>query len=88
MAKRVTYSGRVQGVGFRATAAAIASDHAVQGWVRNLSDDRVELLVDGPPEAVEAFLNAVRTEMARYIRGEESVECEAGERLEGFNVRY
>ena len=61
MAKKVTYSGRVQGVGFRATAAAIASDHAVRGWVRNLPDDRVELLVDGPPEAVEAFLNAVRT---------------------------
>ena len=77
----------MQGVGFRATAAALADYHAVQGWVRNLPDDRVELLVDGPPEAVEDFLNAVRTEMARHIRGEEVIEFEADERLEGFNIR-
>jgi acylphosphatase len=59
-AKLVHYLGNVQGVGFRATASRIARDYPVTGWVRNLPDGRVQLLVEGPPAAVEAFLQAIR----------------------------
>src|SRR5688572_25537300 len=44
-AKQVFYSGRVQGVGFRYTAKQLAAGFDVTGWVRNLPDGRVELLV-------------------------------------------
>ena len=47
MRRHLFYSGRVQGVGFRFTAQRIASGFAVTGWVRNLPDDRVEMLVEG-----------------------------------------
>jgi acylphosphatase len=56
----VRYSGNVQGVGFRATAVMIARDHPVVGYVKNLADGRVELWAEGPPDAVEKFLKAVR----------------------------
>lgn len=56
----VYYGGRVQGVGFRATAAEIARDYPVTGWVKNLSDGRVQLLVEGPAGAVDKFLKANR----------------------------
>src|SRR5258708_13770150 len=59
-AKMVYYSGKVQGVGFRATAADIAKDYAVTGWVKNLSDGRVQLLVEGPEDAMAKFLKPVR----------------------------
>ena len=59
-AKMVYYSGNVQGVGFRATASMIARDHPVVGWVRNLSDGRVQMLVEGQPGAIEKFLKAIR----------------------------
>jgi acylphosphatase len=79
MATVVYYSGMVQGVGFRATAASVAQGRPVKGWVRNRPDGRVELLVDGPAPAVQAFLAAIRQHMAGYIDGEEteSRECEA-----------
>jgi acylphosphatase len=89
MAKLVYYSGDVQGVGFRATAAATARRHpAVAGWVRNWPDGRVELLAAGPEAAVEAFLAEVRDRMADHIVSEEVVEREPDDTLNGFHIRY
>ena len=86
MAKRVYYSGTVQGVGFRATAASIARRHAVRGWVRNLADGRVELLADGAAAAVEAFLADIRDRMGGCIESEDSFEQEVDETLDGFRI--
>jgi acylphosphatase len=69
----VYFSGRVQGVGFRATAAALARDYPVTGWVKNLPDGRVQLLAEGPEGAVRAFLQDVRSRFRGYIT-EELVE--------------
>lgn len=50
-------AGQVQNVGFRYTVLQIAQRHDVVGSVRNLrSGRRVEIDVEGEPEAVEAFL--------------------------------
>lgn len=70
-ARRVLYSGWVQGVGFRYTARRLAQDYRVTGFVRNLPDGRVELVAEGPPAEVEAFLKAVGEAMSGYIRGAE-----------------
>lgn len=87
MAKVVYYAGDVQGVGFRATAAGLARRHpAVRGWVRNLPDGRVELLADGPAEAVAAFLADVRDRMAGYIGSETAADREPDDGLNGFRI--
>jgi acylphosphatase len=86
MTKVVYYSGDVQGVGFRATAVWIARRHPVRGWVRNLGDGRVELLADGPDEAVAAFLGDVRDRMAAHIEAEDVMEREPDESLDGFRI--
>ena len=89
MATVVYFSGAVQGVGFRATAASIARRHpAIRGWVRNLPDGRVELLADGPPQSVERFLSDVRSRMAGYIESEEASEREPDAPLKGFHIRH
>jgi acylphosphatase len=89
MAKLVYYSGDVQGVGFRATAASIARRHPnIRGWVRNLSDGRVELLADGPADAVEAFLADIRNKMRWHIQAEDIFERETDETLDGFRITY
>ena len=52
----VVVRGRVQGVGFRASTASEARHLGVSGWVRNLPDGDVEVLAEGPPDAIDALL--------------------------------
>lgn len=49
-------SGKVQGVFYRSQAHQTACQLGVTGWVRNLPDGRVEVVVEGPQDAVEAML--------------------------------
>ena len=71
----------------QATAAWIAGRHpAVRGWVRNRPDGRVELLADGPPAAVEAFLTELRGRMARHIEAEDAFEREPDDTPAGFRI--
>jgi acylphosphatase len=65
--RRVLYTGHVQGVGFRYTARRIAQGYAVTGFVRNLRDGRVELVVEGPPSELDRLLTEIATTMAGHI---------------------
>lgn len=55
-ARRCYVSGRVQGVFYRATTRQKATDLGVTGYARNLPDGRVEVLVVGPPDRVQALI--------------------------------
>lgn len=48
--------GRVQGVYFRVRAVEQAQALGLSGWVRNRKDGTVELVAEGPVDAVEALL--------------------------------
>jgi len=61
------YSGRVQGVGFRYTVQNLAMCYNVGGYVRNLPDGRVELILEGPDEEMEQLLQDVDRKMGGYI---------------------
>lgn len=50
---RVFVSGKVQGVFFRSTVREKVLAIGVTGWIRNLSDGRVEAILEGEREAVE-----------------------------------
>ena len=49
-------SGRVQGVFYRATAAARARELGIRGYARNLPDGRVEVLACGDAAQVQSFI--------------------------------
>lgn len=53
----VLIAGRVQGVGFRAYARDRARAAGVEGWVRNLSDGRVEAIFEGSRPAVQRLVS-------------------------------
>jgi len=85
---QVFYEGRVQGVGFRYTARRVAAGFDVSGYVRNLSDGRVELLASGEPDEVDGFLTALReSELAGHIENEQPAEVSAPAGLRGFEIR-
>jgi acylphosphatase len=48
-------AGRVQGVYYRAATVEHASRLALQGWVRNLPDGRVEAVAAGSIDALTEF---------------------------------
>jgi acylphosphatase len=86
IAKLVHYTGNVQGVGFRATASHIARRYPVSGYVRNLPDGRVELLVEGSATIVEAFLLDIRDRYRGDIEDEHVGELEPSGRFQGFRI--
>src|ERR1039457_2481060 len=50
--RRLLVDGRVQGVGFRVSCARRARALGLSGWVRNLPDGSVEVLLQGSPESI------------------------------------
>jgi acylphosphatase len=86
-ARQVFYEGRVQGVGFRYATRQIAMGFDVTGWVRNLPDERVEMLTAGEEEEVEAFLKAIaESSLASFIYKQTVNEIPAPKGLRGFEI--
>ncbi len=81
-------AGRVQGVGFRYSTAMKADSLGLHGWVRNLPDARVEVVVEGPQAALESLIAWCRRgpRYARVSKVDVSWEAPQGE-SRGFGVR-
>jgi len=84
----VFYSGRVQGVGFRFTAERIALSMGITGWVRNLYDGRVEIVVDGTEEKLKKFLKEVNSYFSNYIRDCDTDWQEATDEFKDFRIAF
>jgi acylphosphatase len=67
-AKQVIFIGHVQGVGFRYTTRDIAGRYEVAGFVRNLPDGTVEMLIQGPAQEVDNCLKDIQDTFSGYIR--------------------
>ena len=61
MTTRFQVFGIVQGVGFRWFVARHARSLGLTGYARNLPNGSVEVMVDGPEEAIPAFERLLRT---------------------------
>jgi acylphosphatase len=86
--KTIHFSGHVQGVGFRYTAQAIARDFAVTGCVKNLSDGRVKLEVEGDEAEIDRFVQRVRDQMAGYVRHVDTSSSPATAEFTDFRVTH
>lgn len=89
----VVYHGRVQGVGFRLTATQIARQFEVSGYVKNIPNRTVEMVVRCEPAVLDQFLKAVENQFEghidrREIREATPNECFEVETLGGFEIRY
>jgi acylphosphatase len=85
-ARMVHFTGNVQGVGFRDTAVKIAHDYPVTGWVKNVSDGRVQLLAEGPADALDDFLKAIRDKWKDNIKDAKVEEQKVSGKYEKFTV--
>jgi acylphosphatase len=89
MLKRVTanFSGRVQGVGFRATTRQLAMGFELVGTVKNLVDGRVEVVLEGEEQELLDFLEAMtQSHLGSFIHEKEVHWTEASGRMKGFSI--
>jgi len=61
LSTRFQVFGMVQGVGFRWFVARHARSLGLTGYARNLPNGSVEVMVDGPEEAIPALERLLRT---------------------------
>lgn len=85
---KVVITGRVQGVGFRASCQRQALALGLTGWVRNRWDGTVEALFEGPTEAVDAMLTwCHQGPPMAYVTGVEVTVPPDAPPERGFRVR-
>ncbi len=82
----VFVSGKVQGVGYRASTWDTAQLLKLKGWVRNLRDGRVEAVFEGPRSTVEEMLRWCHQGPPAAVVREVAVDYEPAEGLRGFEV--
>jgi len=82
-------TGRVQGVGFRNSTRRQARKLGVNGWVKNLADGSVEIMVEGQKEDVEDLIKWAKNgpRLASVHGIDVDREDHRGE-FEGFSIRY
>lgn len=64
----LTVSGRVQGVGFRWSTVQLAKEIGVTGYVENLANGNVFIVVQGPHDRVRRFVQKVQAGVTPYAR--------------------
>lgn len=79
--KRYTFTGSVQGVGFRWRAKQAAALYDCTGWVRNEWNGSVTMEIQGKEPDIERVLAALREGRFIWIEGirEEIIPEEPGE---------
>ena len=85
--RRLVLTGHVQGVFFRASVKEAADNERVSGWAANRDDGAVEVVLEGPPEAVESVLGYCRVGPQSARVDELEVTEEEPEGLDGFRTR-
>jgi len=84
----ILFTGRVQGVGFRASTEHLAAGFAVTGYVRNLPDGRVELVAEGTERELAGLLREIQARLGQHIRNQTQTTDAASGEWEDFAVRY
>ena len=91
MKERRTYhfSGHVQGVGFRYTTRSIVAGYPnVVGYVRNLPDGGVELVIEAEPADAERLLKDLNEQMGDFIRKTDLNTAPATGEFRSFDIRH
>jgi acylphosphatase len=86
--REIHYFGRVQGVGFRYQAREVAQRHPVTGFVENLFDGRVRLVIEGEPAALDQVLLEIDARLGRNIEGRQTTTGPATGEFSDFQVRH
>lgn len=87
--RRLTIRGRVQGVWYRASTRNQAVKHNLSGWVQNLVDGSVAVLVSGPAHEVMALIEWCRQgPRGAHVEHVDIEECHETLPSPGFAIKH
>ena len=86
--KRIIFEGRVQKIGFRYATRQIALGFDVIGWVKNLADGSVELVIEGEDEEVVEFIEEIteKSNLSHHIKNVIQEDIPTLENVIGFTI--
>ncbi len=85
--RRLVVHGQVQGVFYRDSTRHAARNEGVSGWAANRSDGSVEVVLEGPAEAVESVVGYCRQGPSSADVQAVDEHEETPEGLSGFQIR-
>ena len=88
MRVKINVTGIVQGVGFRPFVYRIAAIHNLNGYIRNLGDAGVEIIVEGPDPAIEGFLDDLQDKKPpqAHIHGVQKTVLSGKDEFSNFTI--
>ncbi|MCX8082526.1 MAG: acylphosphatase [bacterium] len=85
----IIIDGKVQGVGFRFYTKDIATKTGVTGWVKNLSNGKVEIVAEGSKEEIQTFLKKLKEGyLGRNITNIEEIEKAYTGTFSSFEITF
>jgi acylphosphatase len=88
VSRHIIFSGKVQGVGFRNKASSIATGRQLTGYVRNLADGTVEMLVQGKAKDVDGCIKDIKESFRENIKETKINEVNYESRYTDFRELY
>ncbi len=86
--KRIVFSGRVQGVGFRFTIFHTANRYDLTGCVRNVDNGTVEMIAQGRAGDITNCLNDIKKSFAGYLRDTAIEDIAFDPKYEDFKITF
>lgn len=88
MLAHILFKGHVQGVGFRYQTQNFADQLGLHGWVKNLSDGRVECMCEGSRKQIDNLCQMLSEHFGKKIH-----EClvtfnNDSKHYQSFDIRY
>ena len=87
-ARKIVFSGRVQGVGFRFTALNIASRCQLKGYVRNVPDNSVEMVAQGSAEMIDECVRDIQDSFVGSISHIEIEPATPDPKITDFRITF
>jgi acylphosphatase len=75
-------------VGFRYTTHRIASRYELTGFVRNVPDGSVEMLVQGSPQDIDGCIEDIKNAFIGYIRETTTEEVSTNPKYTDFRITF
>ncbi|WP_438349972.1 acylphosphatase [Paenibacillus sp. FA6] len=84
--KKITFSGRVQNVGFRLEIYCIAQRMKLTGWVKNLKDGSVEVEIQGEELQISLLVNCMQSLKRASVKKTTIIDLPISEGEEDFTI--